>query len=135
MNKNIDEVFRHLRPLEVSVRHTLIPQKNGGISFLCSTTKKTHFDFWVYICPFDAGFSPKGALNKLRLVKAKVSPWGVIELDDRPLIEQLCDAVSRSELPTKVTQMLVDIQVINYAATLKLESIKNKSVLGLYATD
>lgn len=80
---------------------------------LRSTTQQS-YDFWVYVCPLDAEFSSRAAVKRMRdVAKDGVVPWGTIEMDDRPLIEQLTEASRRSVLPTTLNRILNSIEKIN----------------------
>jgi hypothetical protein len=129
----MNEIFRHLRPLEINRRGEIISQRNGGVSFLCYQKEDSSIDFWVYVCPLNAGFSAKAAVNKLRESSKNADPWGSFQPNADPLILQLVSKVGKSELPTSVTQMLLQITKNNLAVEEKLAAMKPKSSLNIYA--
>lgn len=102
-----------MRPLKLSKRGELEPERNGGVSFLLTPFAERHYNFWVYLCPWSAGFSAKTAVHALRkAVENQVAPWGFLQLDDRPLIDQLYQAttsvpehLAKSDLITMLTQI------------------------------
>lgn len=99
---------------------------------MCIQKEDSSMDFWIYICPFNAGFSAKAAVTRLRENRKIAAPWGTIIPDGSPLILQLVSEVGKSELPTNVTKMLIEIVQMNLQAEEKLEQLKPKSSLEIY---
>lgn len=131
------EFFRHFRPLEVNQRGEIISQRNGGISFLCIQHEDSSIDFWIYVCPFTAGFSSRAAVNGLRQSRTRASPWGRIEQPtDEPLILQLVRAVGqKTDLPTDVTRIIREIAEQNLAAEEKHAQLKEQNAIQLYSSE
>lgn len=132
MNKN--EIFRHIRPLWFNKsRNTLDTAPNGGISFLFLPSE-THgnFNYWIYVCPNDALFSSKTAVNKLRAaVKNKTKPWGNISLSDDSILDTAVESIlmKSSGLETQVPNQLSEILVTKFRAEY-LHYQHNKSITG-----
>lgn len=132
------EFFRHLRPQWFDAqRLQLVPEPRGGVSFLLVPVAEGRYDFWLNICPMTAPFSAKQAVAHLRRARqAGTAPWGTVTLDDRPIIQQLCEATHRSPatgLPAiSVSRQLRLIECINAAASRHAERLRPKSVLGEY---
>lgn len=128
------EIFRHYRPKQFDdTRLTIMPQKNGGVTFMLRPTGEKTYDFWIYICPLDAEFSSRAAVNRLREVADKgVSPWGNITLDGSPLTEQLVDAARKSVFPSEVGKLLLRIERTQRVAQLNLQSAAPKSAVEFY---
>lgn len=131
------EFFRHFRPLEVNQRGEIISQRNGGISFLCKQHGDSSIDFWIYICPFTAGFSSRAAVTRLRKSAEHAAPWGRLgHPTDEPLILQLVRGISeKRDLPTDVTRILREIVEINLGVEDKHEQLKEQNAIQLYAKD
>lgn len=127
-----NQIFRHFRPLELTKRGELIPQRNGGISFLCLPFDERKYKFWLYICPMNMGFSSKAAVTALRTRAESAAPWGEFQLTDEPLIDQLLREACNSELPTEVGSMIKNIQLINQCQSAKFSWLKKQSALGVY---
>ena len=111
-----------------------MPQKNGGISFLLRPTANNWYDFWVYICPFDAEFSSKVAVNRLRYIaNSGTAPWSNIVMNGEPLIDLLIIAtVSESVLPTSVGNFIDAILEQNLTAEIKRSAFQNLNAKVMY---
>ena len=121
--KTMTEIFRHYRPISFDkARITLSPLRNGGISFLLKPGQPRAYDFWVHICPFDAEFSSRAAVAKLREASKIAAPWASITLDGRPLIEQLIESSELTALPTSIGTMIDMIKTINLREELKYQA-------------
>jgi hypothetical protein len=95
------EFFRHLRPQWFDLsRRELKAHPNGGVSFLLVPVAERTYDFWVNICPEDAPFSSRHAVDSLRKVRAAgTAPFGQLQLDERPIFDQLVEEVRRLAPP------------------------------------
>lgn len=121
MSKGQSEFFRHHRPLWFDLkRRELIPETKGGVSFMLVPVAEGVYDFWLNICPMDATFSARQAVAHLRRARENgVAPWGQLTMNDRPIIEQLTNAVQYGSglLPAAgVTHQLKLIECINEIA-------------------
>ena len=118
------EIFRHLRPHWYDRRkHQLVPQPMGGFSFILVPRAEQTYDFWIYICPEDAPFSSKQAVMTLReRVSNGIVPFGTIELNDAPLIQQLTKYLitEMMALPSEASKQALTINLINSFAERKL---------------
>jgi molybdopterin-guanine dinucleotide biosynthesis protein A len=123
-----NEIFRHLRPQWFDAKtFTIVPQKDGGISFMLLPKAEGVYSYWVYICPMDAPFSPKGAVQNLRdRAKRGVEPWGEIVMNDDPVIIQLLKSVmSEENLASEVSKMAFEIMMTVWAAEARKEKAKS----------
>lgn len=120
-------------------RGELEPERNGGISFLLVPYAERQYNFWVYICPWSAGFSAKTAVHALRkAAENDVAPWGSLDLDDRPLIDQLFDATKSTPehlAKSEMMSMLSQIGVTNMVQQAKLKMTYNGQATSFYAED
>lgn len=131
-----NEIFRHFRPLQFGRRGEVGPQRNGGISFRCLQHDDSSIDFWVYICPLTAGFSAKEAVRRLRENAEKASPWGHFVPTDEPLIFQLVQELTRSELTSAhLKLLLLHIIETNMAVETKVAQLATLNTKNEYATD
>lgn len=70
------------------------------------------YDYWIYICPKDIQFSTKQAVKSLRDTAGRDAiPWGTIDLDGTPIIDQLIGSVIASShgLPSEVSAYIREI--------------------------
>jgi hypothetical protein len=105
----------------------LVPGTNGGISFMLKPAAEKKYDYWIYICPKDVQFSTKQAVKSLRDTSARdAMPWGTIELDGTPIIDQLISSVlaGRHGLPSEVTAYIRDILSLSNHAEARLAEYK-----------
>lgn len=102
--------------MELNRKGETIPAQNGGISFMVVPSTG---EFWIYICPMNAGFSKRQSVKCLReKYENNVVPWGTLMLDSSiPLIQQLVETASRSDLPSEVGALLNIIIENNLKAT------------------
>ena len=119
------EVFRHYRNRYFNrSAHALEPMRNGGISFLLRPIETGVYNFWVYICPQDTGFSAKQAVRSLRLVANRgTKPWGQLKLrDDESLLDQLVSHLIKEEqaLPSELGKQALEIFLWNLQEQTKL---------------
>jgi hypothetical protein len=92
------------------------------------------YNFWVYLCPFTAGFSARAAVNAMRTaVWNNVVPWGQVHIDDRPLIEQVVEAAEHRDLPSDLLKMLNEIEQINLQEEHKKKKFMEQQYRNLYA--
>jgi hypothetical protein len=135
----INEIFRHLRPVRFdSKSFTIVPQRDGGISFMLLPKAKGVYSYWVYICPMNAPFSAKVAVHNLRdRTKRQVEPWGEISLNDDPIIIQLLKSVmSEEKLSTEISKMAFDIMMTHWAAEARKEKAKSyHKAIQIYKDD
>jgi hypothetical protein len=121
----------------LSKRGELEPERNGGVSFLLIPFADRHYDFWVYICPWSAGFSSKTAVHSLRkAVDNNVAPWGTLEMDDRPLIDQLYEAttsVPEHLAKSEMMSMLSQIGITNMVQQAKMKMAFTGQGTSFYA--
>jgi hypothetical protein len=85
------------------------------------------YDYWIYICPKDVQFSTKQAVKSLRDTAARdAMPWGTIELDGTPIIDQLIASVLSAThgLPSEVTAYVRDILSLSNQAEARLSEHK-----------
>lgn len=131
------EFFRHIRPLEVNQRGEITSQRNGGISFLCVQHEDSSIEFWIYVCPFSAGFSARAAVARLRQSKTMAAPWGRIDgPTEEPLLLQLVKSISQEKtLPTSVTGILRQIVEQNLTAEEKHAHLKEQNAIKIYSTE
>ena len=80
------------------------------------------YDYWVYICPLDAEFSNRSAVARLRSASTVAAPWSSIEIDERPLIDQLLDSAEHSPVPTSIGTMIDMIRAINHREEMKYQA-------------
>lgn len=118
-------------------RRELVPETRGGVSFMLVPVSEGVYDFWLNICPMDATFSAKQAVTHLRRAKVNgVAPWGRLTLDDRPIVEQLHDAVVNTQQPelpaAAVGHQLRLIECINAIAHEHAHRAKPKPAIGEY---
>lgn len=132
------EFFRHCRPLWFDLkRRDLVPETKGGVSFMLVPVTEGVYDFWLNICPMDATFSARQAVAHLRRARQNgTAPWGQVILDDRPIVEQLHDAVvnnDRHEIPAAgVGHQLRLIECINAIAHEHAQKAKPKPAIEEY---
>jgi len=129
------EIFRHLRPQFFDRRlGQLVPASSGGVSFLLRPTDTKRYDYWIYICPKDVTFSAKQSVKSLRSIFDRgVVPWGTIELDGSPIINQLVDSISASAhgIPSEVNTFILSIVSFNqYSAKKRDEYAINAARAG-----
>jgi len=131
------EIFRHFRPLKFDrSRVTVTPLSNGGVSYLLRPTEDGTYNFWIYICPFDAGFSAKAAVKRLReVVDDGVAPWGTIKMNSLPLIDQLVAATTQTDLPTEVGDMVKKIWHRNHEQYIIRQQSMKIHALDIYKED
>lgn len=117
-----NEIFRHLRPQWYdSTAHSILPQKNGGISVLLLPTSDGEYSYWIYICPLDAEFSTKVAVKNLRdRVEKGVVPWGKVVLTDEPIVLQVLKSIMNEKHDSSdVSKMALEIMISIWAAESK----------------
>lgn len=107
-------------------------QRNGGISFLCLQHEDSRVDFWVYVCPLDAGFSSKAAVRRLRDAKESAAPWGTFMPTNDPLLSQLCAQVRQTDLPSTVPTILLEM-IVNNIEVLHKQQQRFPTQADLYA--
>ena len=91
-------------------------------------TAEKQYDYWIYICPKDVQFSSKQSVKSLRDTSAKGTvPWGTIELDNTPMLDQLIASVlaSTHHLPTEVNAYIRTILLFNNYSEARLAEFKS----------
>ena len=110
-------IFRHLRPLRFDKsRGQAVPvQGQGGVSFALRPVALGTYDFWVTYVPEGNTLTARAATVALRRsIERGVVPRGQLNLDTRPLLEQLADGVlNHRELPSEVAALIAKILVNN----------------------
>lgn len=124
-----NEIFRHLRPLWYDKnKHELVPQSNGGISFLLVPTELGTYNYWIYFCPLNVSFSTKQAVKVLRNIynKGVVNIGAIIINQNEPLIHQLIKDVMSENfvLPSDMAKLVLSIIIINSAQENKKQKIQ-----------
>lgn len=132
-------IFRHLRPRYFnSLKHSLDPHFNGGISFLLRPVGEGEYSFWVYICPPTAGFSSKQAVRSLvETADRGTVPWGTLHITEEPLLDQLIRFMIREDtkLPSETGKQVLKIVITNAMAShqqLKAQTEAAQTTRRLY---
>lgn len=128
----MSEIFRHLRPFEFDYKRKEIGlSKNGGISFLLKPTDIKRYEYWIYICPLEIPFSNKVAVKRLRdISNAGIVSWWEFEIDERLLIDQLCESAVLNPLGVTVRRDIESILRTNKRELAKFSSLE--SALAFY---
>jgi hypothetical protein len=130
------EIFRHLRPQFFDRKSAqLMSGTEGGVSFMLKPSADKLYNYWIYICPKDVQFSAKQSVKSLRDTSVKgIVPWGTIELDGTPVLDQLIASVlaSKHHLPTEVNAYIRTILMFNNLSEAKLTEFKVAAGLTKY---
>lgn len=125
MNERVSqrEIFRHFRPHFFNqTRMALEPFKCGGLSFLIVPVEQDVYNFWVYICPEDVGFSARQAVSSLKKIhNQETAPFGTIMLNNISIIEAISQNLINGPhlLPTEAGKQMLNIMLTNNEAELK----------------
>lgn len=132
------EIFRHFRPVWYDkTKHELVPLPKGGVSILLRPIEQKTYNFWIYSCPQEIGFSVKQSKASLRTaVNHDIVPWGTIILDDCSVLDKLIKFIIGEEqvLPSRIPEQVLRIYMINKAAEHLMfeESLKMQGKEKIY---
>lgn len=103
-------------------------------------TAEKQYDYWIYICPKDIQFSTKQAVKSLRDTAARdAMPWGTINLDGTPIIDQLIGSVlaSRHGLPSEVSAYVREIIGFSNYSEARMSEFKDNAAANkaIYETN